>query len=513
MRTILDQLLFSTSHPAKLDTATTTALSALALVACITALSWGTAGVLLDGQVEPLPVVTRGALELLAQRWLPFSASLALLIIGAFYFSFWLARRAEREHLLLAAATVVWAIFNLQYVLPPASHALTAAWQQTATQWLPIPWLNALIYLFVAHLVPTDCRPRWLERLLPWYVGLYTVAVLPFWPLATHHPMLFLWAYTTIGIASVATIMTGMLRQQPAAERRVIQIACGYCILAALNDLLRRQGFLLSEGPHLVPYTGLAMLGSFTFALQRKYVVAFDAAESAQQNLQHQLSLREAELSAQHTRVLELERTQVQAQERQRLMRDLHDGVGGTLTTSLMLAEQGNLHQADMVEAMRQAVDDLRAMIDALDPSGQTLGELLANLRHRLHPRCQAAGIASRWLISPAAEACQLNPATNLHLLRWLQEALTNALRHAGADHITVDIDLAPAPVTGTWLRVLVHDDGQGFQLETNTPPAGRGLTHLQQRANALRAQFELITRPGAGTTLALQLPMTPAAA
>lgn len=457
------------------------------------------------------------------QHGLAFSASLALLIVGVFYLSFWLARRQEGEHLLLAITTVVWAVFNLQYVLPPAATGSAQMWQVAATQLLPIPWLNWLIYLFIAHLTPRR-RPRWLERLLPGYVLGFSVAVLPVWPLVERWPLLPVWAYTLFGIMSVATIavMVGALGR---SERRVIQVACLYCIGAAAHDLMLRQGWLPPDRIALIPYTGLALLGSFTFTLQRRYVAALEAEEQAQAQLSLKLAQREEDLRRQHHRVLQLEREQAEQRERQRLMRDLHDGVGGLLTTSLMLAEQGHMSRDDMVGALRQAVDDLRTTIDVLQPEVQDLGELLANFRHRIGARIQAAGIELSWEISPEIDRLQFTSQQKLHVLRWLQEALTNALRHAqprrlqvrwmvDANHRVHAGDDGPSP---TW-ALEVQDDGIGFDVpsglaadstarlgaEPAGKPPGRGLQNLAQRARSMGAVCTFTSRPGRGTRLRL---------
>jgi len=481
------------------------ALAGLAVVAMVYAAGWFTAHLL-----DPRGLRYSAGLSASLQHGMAFAASLALLIVGVFYLSFWLARRQEREHLLLAITTVVWAVFNLQYVLPPEAQGATThaaqRWQVAATQLLPIPWLNWLIYLFIAHLTPHR-RPCWLERLLPGYVFGFSVAVMPLWPLVERWPMLPVWAYTLFGIMSVATIavMVGALGR---LEQRVIQVACLYCIAAAAHDLMHQQGWLAPDRIALIPYTGLALLGSFTFTLQRRYVAALAAEERAQAQLSLKLAQREQELHRQHQRVLQLEREQAEQRERQRLMRDLHDGVGGLLTTSLMLAEQGRMSRDDLVDALRQAVDDLRTTIDVLQPAVQDLDELLANFRHRIGPRIQAAGIELVWELSPGIDRLRFTPEQKLHLLRWLQEALTNALRHARTQRLQVRFTVHVDTDTGSdempaWI-LEVHDDGAGFDADSLTKPTGRGLQNQTQRALSMGAFSSLTSRPGQGTRLRL---------
>lgn len=443
-----------------------------------------------------------GVFTLLVQQWLPFSASIALLVVGVFYLSFWLTRRQEREHLLLAVTTLVWAIFNLQYVLPTPADAGTAAWQHSVVALLPIPWLNVLIYLFVAHLVP-ERRPRWLERLLPWYVGGYSAAVLPTWTWFSHAPLLPVGVYTVVGIASVATIF-GMVQSLSRLERGVIQVACVYCIGAAASDLALRLGWLPSGWPFLIPYTGLALLSSFTFTLQRRYVAALDAEAVMQQQLSTTLAQREAELRVQMARVIELERQQAEQRERQRLMQDLHDGVGGTLATSLLLAEQGRLSQEALVCTLREAIDELRTLVDTLQPSDHTLGDLLAGLRHRLVPRIRATGVRLDWFVADEAAGLRLSTEDTLHLLRWLQEAVSNAVRHARASRIGVYLDVRGDQNGRPSLRLEVSDDGVGFDVSAPVRGRGHGLRNLAYRADAMGAQFQLESAPGRGARLSL---------
>ncbi len=85
-------------------------------------------------------------------------------------------------------------------------------------------------------------------------------------------------------------------------------------------------------------------------------------------SLAQRLSEREAELEANHRRVRELERIQTLATERQRLMQDMHDGLGSALTASLAMLERGKVNAEELRNTLRDSIDDLRAVIDSLDP-------------------------------------------------------------------------------------------------------------------------------------------------
>jgi signal transduction histidine kinase len=84
-------------------------------------------------------------------------------------------------------------------------------------------------------------------------------------------------------------------------------------------------------------------------------------------------------------------------------------------------------------------------------------------------------------------------------LLRMGQEALTNALRHAQASQICVELTFAEEE-----LRLCVTDDGRGFAMETPAPKGGFGLTGLRERAGLIGARLSVDSQPGCGTRVEL---------
>ncbi|HSI59207.1 MAG TPA: ATP-binding protein, partial [Ideonella sp.] len=187
--------------------------------------------------------------------------------------------------------------------------------------------------------------------------------------------------------------------------------------------------------------------------------------------------------------------------ERQRLMRDMHDGLGSTLMSSLVLVEQGKLDSAAVALLLRECVDDLRLVIDSLEPIGHDLVTLLASLRHRLGSRLESAGLRMLWEVEDLPPLEWLHPPDALHVLRIVQEVLTNVLKHARAGEVRV----ATLQTEGG-VRVVIADDGVGF--DSATALHGRGLRHLRQRAGRLGGQIEIESRPGQGTRVLLDLPL-----
>ena len=187
------------------------------------------------------------------------------------------------------------------------------------------------------------------------------------------------------------------------------------------------------EGIYLLPYCSMLLFGSFLFAVQRRYVHAINEYDLLSSSLAQRLNERERELQANHARLLELERAQTLTAERHRLMHDMHDGLGSALTTSLAMLEQGNVDGAELKSLLLDSVDDLRAVIDSLEPLDGDLTSVLATLRFRLGKRLELAGIGLEWDMQDLPALGWLGPPQALQLMRIVQEVLTNVLKHARA--------------------------------------------------------------------------------
>ena len=87
-------------------------------------------------------------------------------------------------------------------------------------------------------------------------------------------------------------------------------------------------------------------------------------------------------------------------------------------------------------------------------------------------------------------------------LYRIVQEALTNAVKHAGANHVSVVVTRK-----STSVQVMIEDDGGGFDLRAAST-RGLGLLGMRERVELLDGTFEIDTAPGAGTTLIVELPL-----
>jgi signal transduction histidine kinase len=198
------------------------------------------------------------------------------------------------------------------------------------------------------------------------------------------------------------------------------------------------------------------------------------------------------------------ERAVVVAEERERLLHDLHDGMGGQLITALRMTRRDEVPREEVARVIEGSLEDMRLIIDSLDLDERDLLPLLANLRYRLEPRLNAIGLELRWEVEPLPELDWLTPETGLAVVRIVQEAVNNAVRHAAARTLTVS-----ARPGADSIEIAVADDGQGFDTAriAELATVHRGLGAMRTRARKLGGELSVESSPGR-TRIALTLPL-----
>jgi signal transduction histidine kinase len=237
--------------------------------------------------------------------------------------------------------------------------------------------------------------------------------------------------------------------------------------------------------------------------LEKYRRVARALAESQRMNaeLEERVRQKQRELERNFEKLQQLSREAAVAEERQRIMTDMHDGIGAQLIAALSLAESDGAAPRDIAAVLRECIDDLRLTIDSLDSTDNELLPALGNFRYRLERRLRGVGIELVWQVSDLPQLSYLSPRNLLHILRILQEAFANVLKHARATRVIVETGLAPGQ-RQAFIRVT--DNGRGFAASGLD---GRGLGNMARRAASFGG--ELRVSPGdEGTTVELLLPV-----
>ena len=446
----------------------------------------------------------RYRMRALLQAQLPYMASVAFLAVGLFSLAVRVRLGKGSLYLVFFLITVAAYLRSIHYYVGQEKLIISDSW----FLWVTVSslfWLIALSHFFGLRL-HREPRPL-LNKVTIGVCGVLTVVTLPdllptlgLPDMAGLTPIAYL-----IGIGLMPTIFySGYLSARRVKSLDALLVACwgGVAFVVGLFDLLLQNNFIGPEALYLGPYANNGLFLVFMYILFRRYVEAIDEVKRTNASLEMRLQERESELTTIHTRLREAERHQTLSHERQRLMQDMHDGLGSSLISAIRSVEQGGLSDARVAQILKDCVDDLKLAIDSMEPVEADLLLLLATLRYRLEPRLDGTGIALRWAVTQIPELKWLEPSYSLHILRIFQEAFANILKHTRASEIHVSTDARDG-----WVSVTIADNGAGFDTARAMRDGGKGLTNQMRRAETLGGQV-LIASDAHGTSVTLRLPV-----
>ena len=295
-----------------------------------------------------------------------------------------------------------------------------------------------------------------------------------------------------------------------ATERRIWLPVAGtfvlLCLLVWLNEIV--------DFPHLLlgaPRTPI----NWHEAITETALIASTGLFTVSRLIRNIIERKRAE-----EQVLEQQRTLAAFEERERLGRELHDGLGQVLdyvnvqaqTVETMLAagqiEPARANLRRIVQTAQEAHADIRNFILGLraeDALRQDFWEALRDCLHQFHT---TYGIETGLSRPAGAPIPAFGPAVEEQLLRIIQEALTNVRKHAAARRVQVLFNF-----TATATHVIVADDGCGFDVNQRISKSAKassshfGLTMMRERAKAVGGQVEIRSAPGQGDCVLIHIP------
>lgn len=346
-------------------------------------------------------------------------------------------------------------------------------------------------------------RRRWAERLEAAFlatVALATASILvATWrgaPVATvSGPVL-----TALGVTGLAWGLSRVLRRISAASPpgRVLTGGIVGLLVVAVWAAASETAGLAPRGP---PFTRDIVLAGALSALALGWAGACGCALWRRIRAELQARFDQTETIARQHQVLDataraLDQKARQAavlEERQRMARDVHDGIGGQLASLIAQVRMRRIGMEDVEQALVGGLSELRLLVDSFDVTGETLTEALATFQERARQQTTAAGVRLDWRQDDGLAADVRDPQWMLNLYRFLQEAIHNAIRHAGGDCISVEI----ANVGEGRVAVRILDNGVGFDPAKAT--GGRGLTNMAHRARELGGDLSITPGGKAG--------------
>jgi signal transduction histidine kinase len=338
----------------------------------------------------------------------------------------------------------------------------------------------------------------------------YALAVLPLFALS--HLRFHAW-FNALAVGAVALAALSFAPVYAYATRTSRALVAMHVALAAAivgviaRDVGIQLGWVAQPTIHGMPLIAPLLIAGFAATLLLRFARAFREAEIARAQLAERVREKHAELDASFARLRGAERSAAVAEERERLMREMHDGVGSSLVRAIALVERRAASPDQIVETLRAALEDMRIAIDSLDPAVRDVDDILAVLRDRLAPRLERSGVVIEWRLADVAPLGPLSAEGALDLLRICQEAIANAISHGKARRIRIATSESAA-ASERCVVIAIEDDGVGLPSDAHE---GRGFANMRFRASRLGAELR-VDSERAGTRVELRLPRAPAA-
>ncbi|WP_414440097.1 7TM diverse intracellular signaling domain-containing protein [Burkholderia sp. 22PA0106] len=419
--------------------------------------------------------------------------------LGCFFVVLWLMRRRQSVYGWFGLQSIAWWCFQL-------NQAATSPWPFPSTDgWEAAMSIAVVVFSTGFAMFTLRFAGRRLPR-LEWGLWLLSAAQVAAMLAAPREAIETVRAAIAlipalVFIACCSGFVVFAVRW-PRGDRLALSACMLIFIAACVHDILTFLGVLSDN----IYYSSIAaqfeMIG-MALVLAWRFVTNLRRIEQFNDELTGAVADAQRELRATLDREHALQVTNARLSERLSLAQDLHDGLGGTLVSSITTLEHApqDMPPARFLGILKELRDDLRIIIDAasLDHAGtRTLDGFIAPMRHRFARAFEAQDIDCRWQLS-GIDALHLPNAVCLDVMRVLQEAVTNALRHSGATR--VDIAVTDDPAAG--LSLSVTDNGRGFDPEAPSPHGGIGMGSLRARVERLGGVLR-IASGATGTTLAV---------
>ena len=423
-------------------------------------------------------------------------------VVAAIAFALWLTqfdpgvtgrRRREGLYLWAALAEFCWA-------LRVADAAIFSP---------PLPWVSwgmlmtacysgwAASAMLFCHHVAGWHRSRhayWMHAAM---AVMFVGSIACCWVSLTHADPRWLTGWLAMELAGVGlyiAFFTVAAVRRPTPSRILVALAAVLTVAVALRDLLVIRMSDSYGDTTWVRYTSVFFGIALLAIVIGRFRDASNQAHDLLGTLAGRVADREAELAVTYARLAEVGREQARTHERERILRDMHDGVGSHISAAIHQLQSGQASRTALLRTLRDSLDQLKLSIDSIHLPAGDVGALLAALRYRLAPRLAASEIQLEWAVDELAPIARLDGHAMRQLQFLLFEVISNVMQHAGASLLRIE-----AQMQGNVLQLRAIDNGVGF--DATRPPRA-----LQQRALAIGARLAIESRPGR-TVVELQFP------
>ena len=432
-------------------------------------------------------------------RWI----TMAMYFMSAIVFCFWFARRQDVVYGLFALQLAIWASHNLNLFvndIPTPAHFWEAMTMST------LGWIVVAMIFFNHRYVGGG------SRRVEQFALVFGVLGLGIFFLPDIGMILSIgygvWDSFLIVFGSYAIIhLLKVFWRRPDPDIYFMLLVGIPILVFGFHDILVVNNLRDRTEGLVIQYSVIPAILLFSWFLIRRFVQSVNQAENLAETLEQRVIEKQNELSLQYEQLKVLERKNVLSEERERIMRDMHDGIGGQLVSVATMLQE---HQGDVFDQLREKVQlslvDLRFVIDSLDPVLNDLPTLLGMVRSRLADQLNAAGIELEWAVTELPEVQGLSPRRCLHVMRIIQEVFANAIKHSEARHLSLATKVSACDGR-EFVVIEMTDDGRGIDPHSLDQKPGRGIRNMRYRAQQLQGRLE-IEPLEQGTRVSLLIPL-----
>ncbi|MCF6211582.1 MAG: hypothetical protein L3J88_08710 [Gammaproteobacteria bacterium] len=428
-------------------------------------------------------------------RWM----TMAMYLMSAIVFAFWLARPQDSIYGLFSLELFLWATHNLNLFVSeiPVSARLWEAMIMSTLGW------TVIVMIFFNHRYVGE-RNAGIEK----FILVFAVLGIGIFFLPDIGSILHIgygvWDsfLMVFGCYAIFYLLRAYVRRQD--PDIFLMLLVGVPILVfGFHDILIVNHFLDRRDGLIMHYSAIPAALLFSWFLIRRFVQSINRAEHLADTLDRRVRMKQRELQSQYEKFQSVQEEGLLLKERERIMRDMHDGIGGQLVSviSLLQEQSGDVHKK-VREKIQHSLTDLRLVIDSLDPLLNDLPTLLGMMRMRLVDQLEAANITLEWAVTELPEMKNMSPRRSLHIMRIVQESIANSIKHAQSEKMMLATGVIGAENRQVYVDVIDYGIGIAGGLDA-VNRQGRGIKNMQYRAQQLGAILNIDSAAG-GTRVRL---------
>lgn len=275
-------------------------------------------------------------------------------------------------------------------------------------------------------------------------------------------------------------------------------------MVSGLHDYLLLNNLITRVDGLIVQYSVIPSIVLFSWFMIQRFVSSINKAEEMTAVLEQRVLEKQTALEQQFQELRILEQERLLSEERERIMRDMHDGIGGQLVSIVaQLQDKSGEFLESIRDKVQHSLTDLRLVIDSLDPELCDLPTLLGMMRMRYEDQLSSANMQLEWAVTDLPECKAIGPGECLHIMRILQEAINNSAKYSGSNKLTLATGVLANEHAQVYIDII--DYGSGIKNNIDTDKAGRGIKNMNYRAKQLGANLEINSSP-TGTQVRLVL-------